>query len=351
VRVSKPWSYFGSVLLLVLPIALAAQGQQATKLDRDVQVALDLMDHKEFRKAGDLLETVIRSRPPRDPEVHIMLATCRLNLEEKDQAIQVCERALKLYPGSRRLDKFYVAVLRDTCTKSERKARLTRSLRLKPDSPVYMVGLSEVLLAEDPNRFEIEPLVRKAAAALPQDPEAHYLYGQWACLNDRPDLSIRELTKALELTPADNHQAAMQIYTYLGISYDHLHKTANAERAFRKAIIFNEELPSPDPGVLMHYAKFLQGEEREAEAQQLIDRILRAAPAFGIAHLERAKFLAEQEKMPEALAEGELALKYSDSDVKQQRAAHALLARACHALGRTEEAKLHEKWIETHWRP
>jgi outer membrane protein assembly factor BamD (BamD/ComL family) len=64
--------------------------------------------------------------------------------------------------------------------------------------------------------------------------------------------------------------------------------------------------------------------------------------------LERAKFLARQRKMEEAVAEGELALKNSGADTTQLRAAHAFLAKTYFAMGRAEEAQLHQKWIESH---
>jgi tetratricopeptide (TPR) repeat protein len=139
----------------------------------------------------------------------------------------------------------------------------------------------------------------------------------------------------------------MQIHTYLGITYERMHQPASAEDAFREAIVFNRKLVSPEPGILMQFAKFLQDEQRGTEAQEVINEILKFAPSFGLAHLERAKFLAELQRMEEALVEGELALKYAGTDPARQRAAHAFLARAYYALGRAEDAKLHQRWIES----
>jgi tetratricopeptide (TPR) repeat protein len=111
---------------------------------------------------------------------------------------------------------------------------------------------------------------------------------------------------------------------------------------------FNQKLASPNPGSAMQYAVFLQKRSRETEAQDLISLILKWAPSFAPAYLERAKFLARQRKMEEAVAEGELALKNSGADTTQLRAAHAFLAKTYFAMGRAEEAQLHQKWIESH---
>ncbi len=296
--------------------------------------AADLMNLGRYGEACELLQKTITSNP---------------NSGQGSQAIRVCERALEVHPDSARLDEFYVSVLRRVCPKPERKAKLVRRLQRNPDAPVSMMALSELLLAEDPVGLEaqIEPLVRKAALARPLDPEAHYLYGQWACLNDRHDVSVRELTKALELI-RNNDRARMQTYTYLGITYERMQQAARAEEAFRTAVAINRPLPTPEPGTFMQYAKFLQDEQRESEAQTVLQEVLRIAPSFGPAHLERAKFLAAKDRADEALAEGELALKYAGADLLPQRAAHAFLARTLHALGRTEQAKAHQQWVEAH---
>lgn len=304
------------------------------------------MENGDYRKAIETLEPVIGSRP-RDPEAYIMLAMCRLNVEDRQGAIQVCERALQICPPSVRLDEFYVSILRATTTARERKTKLSARLQQKPKSAAYMVGLSEALLAENPLDHNIERLVSKAASLLPDDPEAHYLYGRWACLNDRQELAVRELNRALSLTAA-NDRAKMQIHSYLGVAYDHLEKFAKADLAFREAMAFNQKLERPDPETLMEYVSFLHVQQREAEAQEVVMRILQFAKSYGPAHLARANFLAQEQKTEEALAEGELALKYAGTDKGGQRAAHAFLAKTCAALGRMDQAQLHQEWIESH---
>jgi tetratricopeptide (TPR) repeat protein len=339
----------GFAALFVTVLAAAAA---PVRTDPAVPAAAGLMRHEDYRAASQLLEAALAAHPGGAPDLYAMLAVCRLKMNQPEEALRVSERALETHPGSPRLEKSYVEVLWAACAKPDRKARLTAALRRAPASPFFMMALAEILLAEDAveYQFQIEPLVRKAALARPLDPQAHYLLGQWACLNDRQDLSVRELTRALELTSA-NPRARMQIHTYLGISYERLNRPGDAEKAYRQALAVNRKLRAPDPGAYMQLAKFLEDEQREAEAQEVLAEVLRLAPAFGPAHLERAKFLADQDKPVEALAEGELALRYAGTGGLQLRAAHAFLARIDSVLGRAGEAKAHREWIETHPQP
>ncbi len=180
------------------------------------------MKRGDFQRAAGMLEAVIASKPSSDPEVYIMLATCRSNLKQGAEAIEVCERGLKQHSRSPRLDEFYVSMLRAWAGEPEMKAKLVESVKRNPGSPVYAMALSELLLMEDPVEFEaqIESLVKKAVLARPLDPEAHYLYGRWACINAHNDVSIRELTRALELTH-DNDRAKMQMHDLAG---DNVHR-------------------------------------------------------------------------------------------------------------------------------
>jgi len=93
---------------------------------------------------------------------------------------------------------------------------------------------------------------------------------------------------------------------------------------------------------------FLTRQSRQSEAQKLLDEILRFAPGFGPAHLERAKFLSSQGNLESAVAEAKLALDQAASDPKSLRATHAFLAKMCFALGRVDEAEMHQRWIESH---
>jgi tetratricopeptide (TPR) repeat protein len=316
-----------------------------------VQAATTAMKRSDFEKAAGMLEAIIASKPSADPEVYIMLATCRSNLKQGAEAIEACERGLKQHSRSARLDEFYVSMLRGWAGEAEMKAKLVESVRRNPDSPVYAMALAEVLLMEDQVGFEaqIEPLVKKAVSARPLDPEAHYLYGRWACVNAHNDVSIRELTRALELTH-DNDRAKMQTHALLGVTYTATHETAKAEQHYQRAIELDRKLAPFDPAVFMQYVKFLEFVQRADDSQKVIAELLQRAPEYGEAHLGRAQYLSDHDKFEEAAAEGELALKNAGQNLAAQREAHLLLAKTYRALGRTEEAKVHQDWVKAHTR-
>ena len=314
-----------------------------------VEAAAAAMKRGDFQRASGMLEAVIASKPSSSPKTYIMLATCRSNLKQGAEAIEACERGLKQHPHSPRLDEFYVSMLRAWAGEAEMKAKLEESVKRSPGSPVYMMALSELLLIEDPVEFEaeIEPLVKKAVLLRPLDPEAHYLYCRWACINAHNDESIRELARALELTHG-NDRAKMQMYSFLAITYTAAHEPAKAEQQYQKATELDRKLTPFEPVVFMQYAKFLELQQRADESQKVIVELLQRAPAYGQAHLGRAQFLSDHDKLKEALAEGELAVKYAGPSLEDQRAAHLFLARTYHALGREDEAKIHQDWVRAH---
>jgi tetratricopeptide (TPR) repeat protein len=165
-------------------------------------------------------------------------------------------------------------------------------------------------------------------------------------LNQHEEIAIAEQTKALALSPADDLK--VQAQTFIGVAEDALKRPQRAEAAFRAALAINRKLPSLNPGAALEYAMFLTRQSRQGEAQPLIDEILKVAPGFGPAHLERAKYLFAKGDLESSLAEAKIALDQAGADPKSLRAAHSFLAKTCFALGRVDEAQVHQTWIESH---
>lgn len=331
--------------LLASSLTVAAQSSQAQS-NTVLTAAETYIQQQNFAKAIEMLEPFITQSPGGDPEAYAMLAVCRLNIGEKERAIEICERGIKNHPTSNRLQEFHVSLLATAAEKSEAKAKLTVHLQQHPASVIYQKALGQLLMEENPQNTQAEHLLAMAVKAAPQDPEARYFYGQYACLNNKDAVCIAELTKASSLAPA-NDQANMQIYTQIGMAEDRLNRPARAEAAFQIALKSNRKLTPPNPHAAFQYADFLVKRARETEAQTVINEILRWAPSFGPAHFEQAKFLAKQKKMEEAIAKGKLALQYSQQDKTRLRAIHLLMAKTYFAMNRLEEAKVHQSWIES----
>jgi tetratricopeptide (TPR) repeat protein len=201
-------------------------------------------------------------------------------------------------------------------------------------------------LRSNPLDPQIEVLLKTAVAAHPNDPELHYLYGQWAILNHQEALAIREETHAAALSPG-NHLALMQAWTLVALAEDTLDHEVRARAAFEKAKAANVALPHPDASTLYEYAKFLQKRGRTRDAQGLVLRVLELNPALAPAHLLRAKLLESSGDRAAAITEAEKSL-LSANDVEDQRSAHAFLARAYFAAGDPTRAEPHREWIEQH---
>jgi tetratricopeptide (TPR) repeat protein len=296
---------------------------------------------------------------PRSGDGHAALGALLLQQGRQEEARQELRRAVEIDPELSEAQRLLNEVLpragqTDVAQVDVAPPQATPTPNPPPDSesPAQMMARAAQLLSRDPVglQAQIEPLVRKAASARPLDPEAHYLYGQWACLNGRHDVSIRELNKALELT-RNNDRARMLAHAYLALTYAGSREASKADLEYRQALELDRKLAVFEPLVFLDYVKFLESEDRELESQKLVAELLRRAPQFGPAHLERAQFLYAQDKLEDALAEGRTALTYAGQDAQVQRRAHIFLAKVCHGLGRKQEASLHQAWITAQSKP
>jgi tetratricopeptide (TPR) repeat protein len=266
-----------------------------------------------FAKAAEGLDLVLAANPDAGSEPYLTLIDCRLKLDQKEKALDAAERGVKRYPVSGPLLKAAGALILQESSSSERAGEL----------------------------------LERATKAMPKDPGAHYAYGLWALMNHRVEIAIAAESRALALSPADDFMK-VQAQTFIGLGEDALKRPQRAEAAFRAALAENRKLPNPNPSAALEFAMFLTRQSRQGEAQKLLDEILKFAPGFGPAHLERAKYLSAQGDLESALAEAKIALDQAGSDPKSLRAAHAFLARTCFALGRMDEAEVHQSWIESH---
>jgi tetratricopeptide (TPR) repeat protein len=295
------------ILLLLLSSQESPQSQSSY-----IQAARADIAQGNFAKAAESLQAASDANSDAGSESYLMLIDCRLKLGQKEMALAAAERGVKRYP----------------------------------DSGPLLKAAGAMMLQEDSSSERAGELLDRAAKAMPGDSGAHYAYGLWALMNHHEQIAIEAERRALALSPSDDLK--VQALTFIGLGEDALKRPQRAEAAFREAENVNRKLPNHNPGAALEYAMFLTRQSREGEAQKLLDEILKSAPAFGPAHLERAKYLSARGDLESALAEGKIALEQAGLDLKSLRAAHAFLARTCFALGRSDEAEAHQRWIESH---
>jgi tetratricopeptide (TPR) repeat protein len=296
--------------ILLLWSALAQSSSGAT--EQYLPAARAYVAQGNFAKAAESLDQALDANPDAGSEPYLTLIDCRLKLDQKDKAIEAAERGVERYPNSGPLLK----------------------------------AAGALILQENSTSDRAGELLARAAKALPQDPGAQYAYGLWALMNHHEEIAIAAEKRALALSPADDLK--VQAQTFIGLGEDALKRPQRAEAAFRAALAVNRQLQNPNAGAELEFAMFLTRQSRQREAQDLLAEILKFAPNFGPAHLERAKYLSLQGDLESALAEGKIALGQAGSDPKSLRAAHAFLAKTYFALGRVSEAEAHQRWIEAH---
>jgi len=299
------------VWILLLWLALAQNSLDSP--DATLQAARTYIAQGNFVQAAEILDRALDANTDAGSEPYLMLSECRLRLDQKEKALEAVERGVKRYPTSGPLLKAAGVLILQDHSDSQRAGEL----------------------------------LERATKAMPQDPGAHYAYGLWALFNHREEIAIAAERRALALSSAGD-PIQVQAWTFIGVAEDALKRPQRAETAFRTALAANRKLPNPNPGAAIEFVMFLTRQSRQGEAQKLVDEILKFAPDFGPAHLERARYLSAQGDLEPALAEGKIALDQAGSDPKSLRAAHAFLAKTCFALGRMDEATIHQSWIESH---
>jgi len=299
-----------AIWILLLWPALAQHSVDSR--DANLQAARAYIAQGNFAKAAETLDLALAANPDAGSEPYLTLMDCRLKLDQQEKALEVAERGVKRYPSSGPLLK----------------------------------AVGAMILQENSSSDRAGELLERATKAMPQDPGAHYAYGLWALMNHHEEIASVAERSALALAPADDLK--VQALTFIGLGEDALKRPQRAEAAFRDALAANRKLPHPNPSALLEFAMFLTRQSRQGEAQKLLDEILKFAPGFGPAHLERAKYLSAQGDLEPALAEAKIALDQAGTDPKSLRAAHAFLAKTCFALGRMDEAEMHQRWIESH---
>ncbi len=296
----------------ILSLALALAQNSPDSRNANLAAARAYLAQGNLAKAAESLDLALDADPDAGAEPYLTLIDCRLKLGQKEKALEAAERGIQRYPASGALLKAAGAMMLQEHSGSERAGEL----------------------------------LERATNAMPQDPGAHYAYGLWALMNHHEEIAIAAENRALALSPADDLK--VQAQTFIGLGEDALKRPQRAEAAFRAALAINRKLPHPNPSAELEFVMFLTRQSRQREAQKLLDEILKFAPGFGPAHLERAKYLSVDGDLESALAEAKIALDQAGSDLNSQRAAHAFLARTYFALGRTGEAEAHQSWIESH---
>lgn len=332
-------------LLLVAVVFALATGAAVQRADPNFLAAEDYLGRGEYAKALEALELMARVKTPHDPEVFVMMAVARLNMDDQAGAVKACERGLDEFPASARLAEYYTALLADA-PPGERAAAFDKALSRWPRAAVIRKALGKALLDLRGEPARAGALLSQARSELPRDPEAHYLYGRWACIERKEALCVDALTQSLALTPPGNYAAIALASGTVGIAEDRLGQSAKARAAFERAQAAWRHLEPAPPEAAWPYVRFLLDQNDKTAARTVTAEILARSPAFAPALLEEARFLMSDGRREQAAERAEQALVNCGPDKAQERAIRSLLVRIYTALGREADARRHQEWVD-----
>ncbi len=289
-------------------------------------------------------EQALAANPRQPVDFYVLTVNALGSLGRTDQAFELCERGMKLYPDSPRLESAYVSLPLQAIGQ-----RLdNRTKRAREDDAGELVSIALLLTSVD--RKKAPGAVETAAALLeralklePRNARAHFAYGRCLRVLRREEEAAGELRQAASLS--SEGRIKVMAYTFLGTTEAQRSRPEAADEAFRKAMELNRRLPVPISEAALEYVHFLDQAGREEEGRPVVEEILRWEPFCYPARMERAKDLADSGAYEAAIQDAELVARNVAGDKDLSRTAHALLARVYHRLGRNEDARRHEAWI------
>jgi Tfp pilus assembly protein PilF len=286
--------------------------------------------------------------PPPSPSSPWNLGTRQAEDGQCFAAVQTLTSALAASPAPTAAP--YLA-LSDCDVQMNRQADAEQTLRkglsAHPGSHDLELALGELLIDAQPDSMEAGQLLEHSVRTAPRDPDARHSYARWAHMNLRERICVAQ-EKAALLLPGLDEDALLQMNTLLGMCSARIEDAAGARAAFRRANAVNLRQKTYNPEAAWQYVQFLRRFGEDAEVQSIVGEILDRVPAFGLAHLERAKYF-DREGQPDKAAEAaRLALQSTGNDLNDERAAHGILARSFTALGEADNAAREQAWIEAH---
>jgi tetratricopeptide (TPR) repeat protein len=317
-------------------------------------LAAALLNAGDAEAAARELARLTAAGQPSSPEIYILSARVQQKLGNLDQALELCERGMRLYPYAPRLESVYLALPPEALAD-----RLETRLEQLKAAPAADAGeITSVVRAiidwfpdaeQKGRRTEMavaaEQLAARAAGAKPRDPWTRFQYARLlSALRKYP-----EAAAAFETALAMNPDAELQVLINARLASVE-QKQSHPERAreaFRTAMAINRKLSKPNPDAACDYAKFLREEGQPAAAAAAVKEALRWAPFHVPARLERASLLAGDSRWSEVIREATFVVRNTEDD-RLLRSAHYLLSRAYHMAGDEARSKNEQMWLKSH---
>jgi tetratricopeptide (TPR) repeat protein len=210
---------------------------------------------------------------------------------------------------------------------------LDEALRL--DSKLVPALTLRAKLAMAIDRYDVAKAdLERAIAADPTSWYAQFLYGfQFYQRNELP-AAIAALEKARKLNPRDASSAL-----YLGLATESLGRTAEALALYREAMRLEDSAGHPQVETLLVCSRLLLLLGEFDEAERLLNRAVKVAPASRDPHFEACRLWPKKGDPVRAAKEGEIALGLRGETPDGK--VHYVLVQAYQATGREADAARH----------
>ena len=220
--------------------AIAAAKTQIAKAPNN-SAFYDLLGTMLFRSKRDLdgAEAALRQAILLDgsnPNPRIKLTQVQVAKGRVDQAIATCLQAIKDQP---RTPDFYIMLGELYESKqqwNEAKNALQHARELRPDNPIAMRDLANVLLAGGGNLDEALALAQSAQHSMPDSPDAADTLGWIYYHKGAYPLALNLFQQALKLQQSRNLPESAEIHYHLGMTYEKTERPALARQHFDRAL-------------------------------------------------------------------------------------------------------------------
>jgi tetratricopeptide (TPR) repeat protein len=285
------------------------------------------------------------SRSPAD--IYNLSARAQRKLGNLSKVIEICERGMRLYPYAASLEAVYLGLPPETLAKRI-ETRLQGLNFATPADAGELLALSRVIMDWPQTAKQIpgtaEALAARAVSLQPLDPWTRFHYARaLGCVRNYAE-AADALESALAMKP--DVELQVLIHTRLASLEQMQSHPDQAREAFLTAMEINRKLPKPNPDAACEFARFLREQALSAEAKAVIEEALRWAPFDVPARLERAKFLADENRWNGVIREATFVVRNSE-DEELLHSAHYLLARAYRQAGDEVHARAEQSWLES----
>ena len=244
---------------------------------------------------------------PTNEQAVLLLGDCYLRMGREEDVIRILEPAEQAHPDDLGIAYMLGTALIHQKRVEEGQVLIDRIMHNGDSAEAHLMLGTAKLNVQDFAGARDE--FAKAVALNPNLPEVHVLYGKALMFTGDSDLSVKEYKAELAVDPF-NFEANLQ----LGVAAREDKDFEQAGKFFARA----EETRPGDPGVRYQLALIAIDEGRLADAQHLLEGLVKQSPQFTEAHVSLALVYYRLKRPDDSKREREIVLKLTaEAQAKQ----------------------------------